>query len=1085
MMQSQLGLLPQQSGQMPLGVPLTQAPPPPPVISPGQMSQMLHDAGMARMQQTIQMASPQAAGAGYTWGGTMANLGAQQMNPYFANALGGGGMSLPPPPMDVRYGGYRPTTGRGGPGFSPMPAPSVYNPYTQFPSSQFQTQQQHHAAVLNAVQARGSAMALGAVQGAAEMAGGSMGMMAGAAMGSMFGPVGTVLGGALGMMGGDWMGGHIGGAMTGPVLNDLTRGRQIQNMTSPFMVGGSNLNQLTGQGFNRQAGLQTAISIRDITRDHNFTRQTGFNQQDMMRMTELSSEQGLLDTARNPEEISRRMRDIAKSVKALIQITHDPDVRAAIADLGKLRTMGFEGQAGGMTAAVNRASFARMAGMSSAAVGEQYGMPGAMAAQGLGLAGSTGYMAGVSGAGLANAAISSGSFSDLQLSRAGGRAGIAQTNMMASLGAANQDIYMAASLTKGADGKITVDPAAYQRAQGMDISAVAQQGRRRLDALGAQGISDLSTRKQEFKDILSASQSPAQQSLNVLRQAQSMQRETGLTLGGAFNVMVGSTEEGRGMSGEQRGQIARTLELQYSNPEYYKTLEQQRTVDLQDSRNRQRARLAEHRTPGILSQIGRGAQDIFYGASDMVTSPVRGLVNSYDEAQADIAAQRMGVQRYSFSDTERVHNKRERELVLERNDPAALQALISAGAKAADAGGGIGNFLTSSVGLTAWDHGNLVSRTAAQGRGDIFGRSAAEDSAYTSSVQQASLAVNRADKLDDTTRKAIIQKASGDSGIDIARLSAKAADALEHIVPKNATSDSAVTDAHLVSAMHQAGKEMGLDENAIQKLLNNKEQRAMVMTSTVDRAKRFGSDKLQGSLSAASEIALRLGGDSATSAEGVHKIVARGISAAAGFGMGKTHGISVEFSKDEREAFQTTLGGMSADATEMAALKQRALTDPEAAKKVDELRARLGDKADAVEEEATKALKTGGEVIQRAFSVMGRQADLHASATTAHNLAIDEKKYNTYRLQEGQKAAGNPTIADGDDTGSEAFVGDYNSKEAAVIQKDLTDLRAARKKAEGDSPQTKAFMDATITFTEAAEMFLKGVRQDAINKGRD
>lgn len=627
-----------------------------------------HDYAMGAMQRTMQASQasryippPSAPGGGMTWGGTMNALAGQQMNPYVANALGGGGMHLPAPMMSPQYGMYRQGGGRmGGAPFSPMMAPAVYNPYVAFPQSNFTSPTGRDYANLQALQGRGSAALLGGIQGGMEMGGSLAGGAVGSALGAMIPLPGMSF---LGGMAGSYLGGKMGGALAGPVidpvLQDLSRGRQVQNMTSPFMMTGPNLNMMTGQGMNRQAGLETAIQLRNVTRDADFHRQTGFNQQDMMKLTNLAGEQGLLDTARDPEMIARRMKDIAKSVKALIQITHDPDVRAAMADLGQLRNLGFEGTQGQMGAAANRASFARMAGMSQQAIGAQFGMPGAMAAQGLGLAGSTGYMAGVSGAGMANVGVSAGAFSDLQLSRAGGRAGISQTNMMAALGASNQDIYMAASLKRGPGG-LSVDTDAYRRAQGMNISDVAGEASRRMNEIGAQGISELATRKQEFKDILAKSQSPIQQQLNVLRQAQAMQRETGLNLGGALSVMIGSTEQGRGMGGAEREQMARTLELQYTSPEFYRGMNQQMNFERRNVIDRGRAGRAQSRTPSLYGQMGRNYRANMNQVSDFITEPTRAGIEGFDQTQEDIDAVDRGERLTRFDESELFQDERQR-----------------------------------------------------------------------------------------------------------------------------------------------------------------------------------------------------------------------------------------------------------------------------------------------------------------------------------------------------------------------------------------------------------------------------------------
>jgi hypothetical protein len=300
------------------------------------------------------------------------------------------------------------------------------------------------------------------------------------------------------------------------------------------MVSGSMLNPYTGQGMDQDSGRATAMGLRKLaTRDYDFQK-TGYNTEDVMRITQMSSDQGLLAAARSPDDIVRRVKEISKAVKVLTQITGDPDIRNTLAALGQMKDLGFVGTGGQAGAIANRTMFARMAGLSQAGMNDLYGMPGAMMAQQSGLVGATGYMAGMTGGAAANIARSAGALNEMQLSRAGGVQGLGQINTMAQLSSLNQDVYMAAALKRGSKG-IDIDIDAYRKAQTMTIAEVSNMAANNLREIGKEGIFELRTRKQEFKDKLAQQMSPFEMQMNVARQAKGLQRNVpGMNFGSAL-----------------------------------------------------------------------------------------------------------------------------------------------------------------------------------------------------------------------------------------------------------------------------------------------------------------------------------------------------------------------------------------------------------------------------------------------------------------------------------------------------------------------------------------------------------------------
>ena len=333
-MQLNLGLLPIQSQAQPLGVPFSAPPPPPMIAHPGEAARQAMEQQQRQLQHTLQAAQitryvppPSTPIGGVGFGAGMA------ASPFAA--VGVGGDPYPVRASAPAFAGYGATSPWTAPRLGSARVPGYLNPFApQLPTAHFMTPAMQSLQVLQGYQSQHAAALAAVAQGAFSLGG----TVLGSALGSTFGPLGTMAGG--------WLGGKIGGAMMGaaPALDDFQRGRQLQHMSSQWMVGGPTLNPFNGQGLERGAARTTAAGLRNLWRDREFDK-TGFNTADVMRLTQLASDEGLLATARNPDDITRKVKDIAKAVKNVIAITGDPDVRDAMAQLGQLRNLGFQGLA--------------------------------------------------------------------------------------------------------------------------------------------------------------------------------------------------------------------------------------------------------------------------------------------------------------------------------------------------------------------------------------------------------------------------------------------------------------------------------------------------------------------------------------------------------------------------------------------------------------------------------------------------------------------------------------------------------------------------------------------------------------------
>jgi hypothetical protein len=786
-MQMQLGLLPMQSSQTPMGVGFQPPPPPPQIPHPSQAAAMAMAQQQAMTQQTLQAAqmtryipppsTPIGGGGGF-----------QSMNPYLAGAMGSGmhGMPSPMTMTAPAFGGYRPGGAFGSTHIGQGHIPPIFNPFApSVQPSHFMTPAMQNLQIMQGVQARGAGMAAGAVDAGFRFGGAGIGALAGSA----FGPLGTLAGGFLGHT----IGGFLGGMATGPGSADAMRGRQLQNMSAPWMVSGGILNPFTGQGMDREAGRATATGLRHLaTRDHDFGR-TGFNTEDVMRITQLSSDQGLLTTARSPDDITRKVKEISKAVKTLVQITGDPDVRNAIASLGQMKDLGFVGTAGQAGAVANRAMFARMAGVSQGAMNDIYGMPGAMMAQQSGLAGATGYMAGMTGGAAANIARSSGALDSLQMARAGGVQGLGQINAMAQLSSMNQDIYMAAALKKGKGG-IDIDIDTYRKAQSMSISEVSNLAANNMRDLGKEGIFELRTRKQEFKDKLAQQMSPFEMQMNVVRQAQGLQKSVpGMNIGSALFATARSNAVGAGMGDEQAEAAARSLELQFTSRAHWDGQIQQLKAQRRQLAGSEKAKWDQFRTPGLGTRMSRGIDGFFNDVSDSLSSPFRSLSQRMERASEEEAAAASGERIMRFGSSTLARTPQEQAMVLRTLRTNAAFRGGADGASSLDAGGldRMGNRISSFFGLSSTSDANRINEIASKTQGTAFGlhplgsfgdaRSAMR---RVQDVSEVARAVDTGTSMSDAQRADTMRALEkGSKGINVAKMVFQASSKLHARAP--------------------------------------------------------------------------------------------------------------------------------------------------------------------------------------------------------------------------------------------------------------------------------------------------------------
>lgn len=975
-MQSALGLLPARSGSPSIGMGQATMPAPPMPMAPHPS-----EAAAAAMQRHNEMTQQTLQAAQATRyqpppsSPTPSSGGLGQFNPFVANALGGGGggYGLPSPSMltPPAYGMFRPAPASGMLPFGgPIRMPSIFNPLAPtLPSPHFSTPSMRSLQVMQGHESQ----AMGAMAGVAEFGLGMAGSVAGGVLGSAFGPLGTAAG--------SWLGskvGHLAGSMmTGPVTQDAARARMIQNTTAPFLVTGADLGP-SGQGLSTSAALRTARGIRHMAHDLDFER-TGFNTQDAMRVMGGAAQHGLLTGAQGPEEIVRRVKEISKSVKLLMQVTGDPDVRSALASLGTMRDLGFQGLSAQSGAVANRAAFARMAGVSQAAMHETYGLPGAMMAQQVGLAGSTGYAAGMAGGALANVAASAGALNDLQLARAGGKGGLAQINTMAQISSMQSDVYLAASLKRGSKG-LEVDMDAYRKAQGMTVGEVAREAADRIRSMGSEGIFELRTRRQEFKDQIAQKLSPLEMGMNVVRQAKGLQRDVpGMSLGSAIFSSVQSNAVGAGMGEEQAEQAARSLELQFTNRRFWEGQKQQLGAQRRSAIDQQRARFGQFATQDFGDRADRLGRMSMLRAGDSMSSPLQRASDRFRRNREDEEAAGYGEHVTRLSGVAIVGDEADRRM---------MRAAGGRGFNAAYAGG-LGddplgrdqgplgaawsrqmNRMGSLVGLSSTSGANRMATLASESRGMFatpFGvhplRSFGNVTDAFERVQDvaaAGAAVQASDSFDLGKRRALIARMGvGGRGISAGAVLQSATTAL---VGKIDNLTASVVGAETGAALSQSDLKNAFIKGAADRGMNAQEAARMFDTNpgiAADMVKAVmssGTAKQKEVLGKSVEIGTKLGAvDMTRTREGLRDAVRNRLSSAglndqyASFNEHGFRGGHYTVSDKALSELGSTVAHHSQEEVAVAAaLAAQASEDPGQRKKGDQaltaLRAQLGDK---------------------------------------------------------------------------------------------------------------------------------------------
>lgn len=612
-MQVNMGLFPQSAGPAVMATP-----------TPGETSMRLMEQATQRTTQAFQtiqatpLSAAQAYATQYQQRFQMAQS-LQSISPFQAQMLsgmvgmgqqqgpGGGPSYLPSPLMmtPAQTGVFRP------PMPSPtMPIPPMYTPpivpmpfQPQIPRPMFQSAGDQRALTQDLQSNRMFSYGMQAPAAAGQALGIGAGAMVGARLLGGLGP----MGGLAGAIGGGLLASRSGISETigdfaqlpfKPMIETRQMGAAVQRMSQDWVISGPQLHGM-GRGLTQQASTGLAGGMRDLASDSGFKEQTGgmFNRQDLMRMTQLSGQAGLMDTAQSVPAIKAQLREVANTVKRFMELTNDPDVTNVIREMGQMRQFG-------MTmpqisqAAENMRQFSRAAGTSIQGLRNAGGMPGASVYQGMGLTAGLGFDYGNYSMMQSRQAVAGGAIDPRQLALLGGVQGMAQRNMQAQAAFTSMPMFAAANAQFGAGGwGANGQPGAMgggQGAFGMVNAAVANIGRGvQRGGLGA--LVSFPLQQQEVADAAASKMTPMEQTAQRFRMA----RETGerFRMKGMDALNFGA----RLMYGDE---VASQMSIEARDPNMWESQRKMYRQQSSELAQSQRAQL-EDASPGIFGRIGQ------------------------------------------------------------------------------------------------------------------------------------------------------------------------------------------------------------------------------------------------------------------------------------------------------------------------------------------------------------------------------------------------------------------------------------------------------------------------------------------------
>lgn len=507
--------------------------------------------------------------------------------------------------------------------FSPPPPPAMFDtPYQAGITQAYATSDRRFGGAM-------TDMGIGARLGMDA----GMGMI-GANIGRQYGGTrGAMVGGALGFLGSE-ISGLGNGAQNSfmenialPPMNTRAYGTGLERMSRGFVSGGPELGP-TGNGWSRSAAMSAASGLQDLAQNDGFQRDTGnrFNTADVMRIAQGSGQEGLLAGVQTGADMKGRVREISKSLTAVMELANEPDVMRAIQVMGQMKSSGLSlGET--RQAVQNGRTFARMAGDSFEGLSSTAGATGSSAFQSLGLSQGLGMNTGMANAGIAIASQNSGGLSSQVLNMLGGAHGLAGMNTMFSAGMLQMP--MMAPGMMNAQGGIDVGAMRQMMSGQMGAFGMTSRGANTMGQMGREmgvgGLGMALAMQPVLQDTIGRmvqSQGPFAQRHMEDRQMLSLMRNMGLH--GSEGLMTSA--QMMGMSGTEA--MARAQEM--GDPQHYERERQQIEVNRRERRGEElRAKEAEE--PGFVDEM-----ESRYGAAAGIGRFGRSIIRGFRRASREM-----------------------------------------------------------------------------------------------------------------------------------------------------------------------------------------------------------------------------------------------------------------------------------------------------------------------------------------------------------------------------------------------------------------------------------------------------------------
>jgi hypothetical protein len=493
---------------------------------------------------------------------------------------------MPPPPAPSYMGQTPP--------LSPFPfAPRLPQPFfnTPFMSSYNRNELQQEMAGSQSIAAGG----VGARVGTDLLAGG-VGAMLGRRLG-VGGGIGGLVGmglsefGGLGQFGQNlWMN-TVGASQT--AMAGRTAG--VMEFSRNFITSGPFMSE-AGAGFSRHASGMAARQITSMAGSGDFQRDTGgrFNTNDVFRIAQMGAENGLMSGVGSPTEMTQRVREVAKSLRMVMELANEPDVRQAIQTMGSLRGMGLN-LAQTTDAVMQGRSFARQAGMTFQQLASTGGAMGAQTFASMGLTQGQGFMTGMHAMGSAAGSINQGVLSPQMAALVGGAQGYGAMNTAFSGQFMQSPVW--AAMLNGRGGLSANNMMNMMTGRTGMFDMVGQAGGNMANIAGRMGPAGMGMMlgmQHYMQDSMMSAMTPEQRRMMEDRQVMGLSRTMGYRGGAGFMTAA----QIMGMSGDQA--TARLSEL--SDPRYYQRQRDQIAVDRME-RGRSEARQREADRPGFFDNL--------------------------------------------------------------------------------------------------------------------------------------------------------------------------------------------------------------------------------------------------------------------------------------------------------------------------------------------------------------------------------------------------------------------------------------------------------------------------------------------------